>query len=97
MSKYVVTLGMRTAQAAPPPYDVEAQTDLHAAALAIRHFVRLGTRVPQMATLDVGGPNQGPQTLSVESVLRWLRRDGEGLAFAKEEGLDFLTETPTHR
>ena len=95
MASYVITLGTAAAQGSSPRYEVEAQSDLHASALAIRHFVRLGTQVPQMTTLDVEAPNQGPQTLSVESVLRWLRRDGEGLTFAREEGLEFLTAAPT--
>jgi hypothetical protein len=91
MPKYAITLGTHGGQGSSPQYEVEAQSDLHASALAIRHFVRLGNQVAQMTTLDVEAANQGPQTLSVESVLRWLRRDGEGLAFAKEEGLEFLT------
>ncbi|HEX5107911.1 MAG TPA: hypothetical protein VFV95_05675 [Vicinamibacterales bacterium] len=91
MAKYVIRLGASGADDPAPKYEVDAPSDLHAAALAVRHFVRLGWKpASQSATLDVEAENQGPQTLSVASVLRWLRREGEGATFAREEGLDFL-------
>jgi len=91
MAKYVIRLGASGSNDPAPKYEVEAQSDLHAAALAVRHFVRLGWKpASQTATLDVEAENQGPQTLSVASVLRWLRREGEGSSFAREEGLEFL-------
>ena len=91
MAKFVIRLGASGSNDPAPKYEVEAPSDFHAAALAMRHFVRLGWKpASQTATLDVDSENQGPPTLSVASVLRWLRREGEGATFAKEEGLDFL-------
>jgi hypothetical protein len=87
MAKYTVKLITKAPDGHPLEYEVQAQSDLHASALAIRHFVRLGQDVPQNALLDVETENQGLQTVSVESVRRWLRREGEGLVFAREEGL----------
>jgi hypothetical protein len=91
MPKYVVKLWANAPDAQSPTYEVQADSDFHAAALAIRHFTRLGEPVPDTAKLDIEASDRGLQTLSVASVLRWLRRDGEGLAFAREEGLEFLS------
>ena len=92
MAKYVIRLGASGSNEPSPKYEVEAESDLHAAALAVRHFVRLGWQPgSQRATLDVEAETQGPQTLSVASVLRWLKREGEGSSFARAEGLEFLT------
>jgi hypothetical protein len=88
MAKYTVRLIAKAQHGLPPQYEVDAQSDLHASALAIRHFTRMGNDVPKNALLDVETDNQGLQTLSVESVQRWLKRDNEGLAFAKEEGFE---------
>ncbi len=88
MAKYTIKLLTKTPHGHPAEYQVDAQSDLHASALAIRHFARLGKDVPQDALLDVKTDNEGLQTLSVESVKRWLRREGEGLTFAREEGLE---------
>jgi hypothetical protein len=95
MANYVVTLGTAGAGGGGPRYEVDAQSDRHASALAIRHFMRTGHAVPQTATLDLEAENQGPQTLSVESVLRWLRSDAEGQSFARAEGLDLLADART--
>src|SRR5262245_17733658 len=69
---------------------LNAESPLHGAALALRHFRQLGCDIAApLAHLDVTDPNGVRHTLLVEEVLDWLN-DPNQTAFSRREGLEGL-------
>ena len=73
-----------------PSVRLQAESHLHGAALALRHFVQLGCDITApLAHVDMTEPDGGKQTLLVEEVLDWLS-DPKQTDFIHREGLAVL-------
>ena len=71
---------------------VAAESHLHGAALALRHFLELGCDIDTpLAHVDVTEPGGGKQTVLVEEVLDWLN-DPKQTDFIRREGLGGLLQ-----
>ena len=79
-----------TTRAPNPSVSLQAESHLHGAALALRHFKQLGCDITAPhAHLDMTEPDGGKQTLLVEEVLDWLN-DPKQTDFIHREGLAVL-------
>jgi hypothetical protein len=77
-------------RASVPSVSLEAESHLHGAALALRHFRQLGCDVAApLAHIDVTEADGVKQTLLVEEVLAWLQ-DPKHTDFIHREGLALL-------
>src|SRR5262245_39874760 len=75
-----------------PSITLEAESTLHGAALALRHFMQLGCDInAPLAHVDLTEPDGGKRTLLVEEVLEWLH-DPEQAAFVGREDLARLLD-----
>jgi hypothetical protein len=73
-----------------PSVSLQAESHLHGAALALRHFMKLGCDVTApLAHVDITEPDGVRQTLLVEEVLHWLN-DPHQTDFLHREGLAVL-------
>jgi hypothetical protein len=73
-----------------PSVKLRAESHLHGAALALRHFMQLGCDITTpLAHVDVTEPNGVKQTLLVEEVLDWLN-DPKQTDFIHRQGLAIL-------
>jgi hypothetical protein len=69
---------------------LQAESTLHGAALALRHFIQLGCDISApLAHVDVTDPDGAKHTLLVEEVLEWLN-DSKRTDFIQREGLAVL-------
>jgi hypothetical protein len=79
-----------TTRALAPRVSLEAESHLHGAALALRHFRQLGCDVAApLAHIDMTEADGVKQTLLVEEVLEWLH-DPKHSDFIDREGLAVL-------
>ena len=79
-----------TAKAVSPMVKLQAESHLHGAALALRHFVQLGCDITAPhAHVDVIDSDGVKQTLLVEEVLEWLN-DPKQTDFSRREDLATL-------
>ena len=75
-----------------PSVKLDAESNLHGAALALRHFVQLGCDITApLAHVDLSEPNGLKHTLLVEEILEWLN-DPQQTAFVHREGLTVLLQ-----
>jgi hypothetical protein len=73
-----------------PSVTLQAESHLHGAALALRHFVQLGCDITApLAHVDMTEPDGARQTLLVGEVLDWLN-DPKQTEFIRREGLTDL-------
>jgi hypothetical protein len=73
-----------------PSIKLQAESRLHGAALALRHFMELGCDMTApLAHVDMIESNGVKQTLLVEEVLYWLN-DPKQVEFIHREGLAVL-------
>ena len=73
-----------------PSVRLQAESHLHGAALALRHFMQLGCDITApLAHIDMTEPDGVKQTLLVEEVLDWLN-DPKQTDFVHREGLAVL-------
>jgi len=73
-----------------PDVQLTADSRLHGAALALRHFKEVGCDLSTpLAHVDIVESNGGNHILLVEEVLNWLS-DPKQAAFVRCEGLDVL-------
>ena len=73
-----------------PSVSVRADSHLHGAALALRHFKQLGCDImAPLAHVDITESDGGKQTLLVEEVLDWLNGPDQN-DFIDREGLAAL-------
>jgi hypothetical protein len=78
-----------------PSVRLQADSHLHGAALALRHFQQLGCDITTpLAHVDVREPDGASQTLLVEEVLDWLN-DPKQIDFLRREGLAALGSADT--
>ena len=81
-----------TTPAPTPSIRLQAESHLHGAALALRHFMQLGCDITApLAHVDITEPGGVKQTLLVEEVLDWLN-DPKQSDFIHREGLAVLAE-----
>ena len=85
MATYILKLWAHAPDAGVPTVEVEADDEMTAAALGLKHFAQIGTALPDDGTIDVG-----QQPFKVEDVLRWLRITAEGQEFASRKDLAAL-------
>jgi len=79
-----------TKPALTPSVTLQAESQLHGAALALRHFMQLGCDIAApLAHVDMTEPDGVKQTLLVEEVLDWLN-DPKQTDFIHREGLAVL-------
>jgi hypothetical protein len=79
-----------TKAALTPSVRLQAESHLHGAALALRHFMQLGCDITApLAHVDMTEPDGVKQTLLVEEVLDWLN-DPKQSDFIHREGLAVL-------
>ena len=79
-----------TTRTLTPSVSLEAESHLHGAALALRHFRQLGCDVAApLAHIDMTEADGVKQTLLVEEVLEWLH-DPKHTDFIDREGLAVL-------
>jgi hypothetical protein len=79
-----------TMPALAPAITLQADSHLHGAALALRHFMQLGFDITApLAHVDMTEPNGVKQTLLVEEVLDWLNEPNQR-DFIHREGLTML-------
>ena len=70
-----------------PGVSLDAESHLHGAALALRHFQQLGCDIAApLAHVDLAEPGGARQTLLVEEVLDWLH-DAKQTDFIRREAL----------
>ena len=70
--------------------DLDAESKLHGAAIALREFMQRGCDIAApLAHVDVTEAGVGPHILLVEEVLDWLKDPGQS-AFVQHEGLAVL-------
>jgi hypothetical protein len=75
-----------------PSVRLQADSHLHGAALALRHFKQLGCDITApLAHIDMTEPDGVKQTLLVEEVLEWLN-DPQQTNFLQREGLAILLQ-----
>jgi hypothetical protein len=80
----------QTAGAMAPAVQLEAESHLHGAALALRQFMEQGCDITiPLAHVDMTGPDGSKQLLLVEEILDWLN-DPQQTAFMHREGLAVL-------
>ena len=73
-----------------PSVRLDAESKLHGAALALRHFVQLGCDITApLAHIDMTEPDGVKHMVLVEEVLDWLS-DPNQAAFIEREGLAVL-------
>jgi hypothetical protein len=73
-----------------PSVTLEAESHLHGAALALRHFIELGCDISApLAHVDMTESSGVNQTLLVDEVLDWLK-DPKQSDFIQREGLAVL-------
>jgi hypothetical protein len=73
-----------------PSVKLQADSHLHGAALALRHFKQLGCDIAApLAHVDMSEPDGARQTLLVEEVLDWLN-DPRQTEFMHRENLASL-------
>jgi hypothetical protein len=73
-----------------PSVSLKAESPLHGAALALRHFMELGCDVTApLAHVDMTEPDGVKHTLLVEEVLDWLN-DPNQTALVHRDGLAVL-------
>jgi hypothetical protein len=73
-----------------PRIELQAESHLHGAALALRRFVELGCDITApLAHVDITESNGIKQTLTVEEVLDWLNEPKQ-VEFIQREGLAVL-------
>ena len=78
------------AAARTPSVTLQAESHLHGAALALRHFTQLGCDMTApLAHVDMTDPDGAKQTLLVEEVLDWLNQPTQA-DFRHREGLTSL-------
>jgi hypothetical protein len=83
-----------TTRAQTPSVTLQAESHLHGAALALRHFMQLGCDIAAPhAHVDMTEPDGVKQTLLVEEVLDWLN-DPKQSDFIHCEGLAVLLREP---
>jgi hypothetical protein len=76
-----------------PSVRVRAESRLHGAALALRHFARVGCDIgAPLAHLDITDGDGVKYTLLVEEVLHWAR-DEKQAAFVDRTGLAMLLDS----
>jgi hypothetical protein len=85
MATYILKLWAHAPDAGVPTVEVEADDEMTAAALGLKHFAQIGKTLPDDGTIDVG-----QQPFKVEDVLRWLRITAEGQEFASRKDLTAL-------
>ena len=85
MATYILKLWAHAPDAGVPTVEVEADDEMTASALGLKHFAQIGNALPDDGTIDVG---QHP--FKVEDVLRWLRITAEGQEFASRKDLTAL-------
>ena len=79
-------------QAPSPTVRLEAESHLHGAALALRHFRQIGCDITApLAHVDMTEPEGVKQTLLVEEVVEWLN-DPLQSDFVRREDLVSLTQ-----
>jgi hypothetical protein len=79
-----------TTKALNPSVRLQAESHLHGAALALRHFMQVGCDIKApLAHVDMTEPDGVKQTLLVEEVLDWLN-DPHQADFMHREGLAIL-------
>jgi len=84
-----------SATAPAPSITLEAESDLHGAALALQHFMKEGCDLTApLAHVDVTEPDGRKQTILVEEVLEWLN-DPQQTAFVDREELALLQQRLT--
>ena len=77
-------------QAQKSSVSLQAETHLHGAALALRHFKQLGCDIAApLAHVDLTEPDGTRQTLLVAEVLEWMN-DSKQADFVHREGLAVL-------
>jgi hypothetical protein len=77
-----------------PSVALKAESTLHGAALALRHFVQLGCDITApLAHVDVTDADGSKHTLLVEEVRDWLS-DPKQTAFVQREDLATLFPQP---
>ena len=80
-----------------PDVRLTADSRLHGAALALRHFKEVGCDLStSLAHLDITEPDGASHTLLVEEVVDWLSHPKQA-AFVRSEGLDGLVRIPFGR
>jgi hypothetical protein len=73
-----------------PSVSLQAESHLHGAAIALRHFAQLGCDIAApLAHVDMTEPDGVKQTLLVEEVIDWLN-DPAHTAFVQRESLEVL-------
>ena len=78
-----------------PSVQLEAESRLHGAALALQQFARLGCDITApLAHVDVTEPDGAKHTVLVEEVVDWLQ-DEHQAAFVDREGLGALVANRT--
>jgi hypothetical protein len=88
MPTYILKLWAHAPNAPVPTVEVEADDEMKAAALGLKHFAQIGKKLPGDGTIDVG-----EQPFKIEDVLRWLRITAEGQEFALRKDLTALLST----
>jgi hypothetical protein len=79
-----------TTRATIPTVTLHAESHLHGAALALRHFMELGCDIgAPLAHVDMTEPDGARQTVLVEEVIEWLNQPHQ-TDFMQREGLAVL-------
>ena len=92
MPDYTIQLWSPLPGARMPRVTFDADDEMRAAALALRHFKRLGHDLSAHdANVDVETARGEKMTILVDTIFRWLKRP-EAEAFVKAEGLESLTK-----
>ena len=90
MTEYQFHWPSTTARKLTPSVRLQAESHLHGAALALRHFKQLGCDITApLAHVDMTESDGEKQTLLVEEVLDWLN-DPLQIEFLRREGLAAL-------
>jgi len=81
-----------TPHATFPSVTLTAESHLHGAALALRHFKEAGCDITgPLAHVDMTDPDGRTQTVLVEEVLDWLHAPTQ-MGFVDREGLGILLQ-----
>ena len=82
----------KTKSVTTPSVTLEAESTLHGAALALRHFMQIGCDITApIAHIDLTDSDGRKHTLLVEEVLDWLK-DPKQTAFVQREHLATLLQ-----
>ena len=87
MATYILKLWAHAEDDPIPKVEIEAEDEMRAAALGLKHFKATGRQIPDDGTIDVGN-----QPLKIEDVLRWLRITEDGQEYASRRDLVSLTK-----